>query len=80
MKLASREDMKRIIDHVRGNVVLHNYLLNDHTDNAWFDDSIVEEGLDDLEPEPMTATNAPDYARRQELFFYLSELEDTTIN
>jgi hypothetical protein len=72
--------MKRIIDYVRGNVILHNFLLNDHTENDWLEETIIEEGEDDLEPEPFTATNTPDYGRRQEIYYYLSEMEDTTIN
>ena len=70
--------MKCIIDYVRGTVILHNYLRNKEMDKDWLED--VCEGEDDLEPEASTATNAPNYARRNELFFYLSELEDTTIN
>ena len=70
--------MIRIIDYGRGTVILHNFLRNEEIDEEWLED--IQEGEDDLDPEPSTATNAPNYARRDELFFYLSELEDTTIN
>lgn len=78
LKLANRNDMKRIINYVRGTVVLHNFLRNDDVDDEWMED--VHEGEDDLDPEPSTTTNSPNYARRDELFYYLSELVDTTIN
>ena len=59
---------------------MHNFLRNDESD--WLDDDAddVHEGEDDLDPEPSNASNAPDYARREELLYYLSELEETTIN
>ena len=78
LRLGSKEDMIRIIDYGRGTVILHNFLRNEEIDEEWLED--IQEGEDDLDPEPSTATNAPNYARRDELFFYLSELEDTTIN
>jgi hypothetical protein len=71
--------MNRIINYVRGCVVLHNYLIDDEVDENW-----MEEGndcLDDLAPETAsTATNTPDYTRRDELYYYLSELDETAIN
>ena len=78
LRLASASDMKRLIDYVRGTVVLHNFLRNDGMDE-WLE-LPLEENQDDLDAEPATASNEPDYQRRDELFFYLSELEDTTIN
>jgi hypothetical protein len=36
--------------------------------------------LDDLEPEAATSTNnAPDYSRKDKLYYCLSELEDTPL-
>jgi hypothetical protein len=70
--------MKRIINYVRGAVVLHNFLLNE-SEEDWIDANEVEVE-DDLDPEPAAIYNQPDYARREELLYYLSELEDTTIN
>ena len=78
LRLGSKDDMIRIINYTRGTVILHNFLRNDEVDEEWLGD--IQEGEDDLDPEPSTPTNTPDYARRDELFFYLSELEDTTIN
>lgn len=72
--------MERIISYVRGAVVLHNYLLGEGVDETWIDEAPAE-GNDGLGPEPTsTDSNVPNYARRDELFFYLSELEETTIN
>ena len=71
--------MDRIINYVRGCVILHNYLIEDEVDADWIEDS--DDCLDDLAPETAnTASNVPDYTRRDELYFYLSELEETAIN
>jgi DDE superfamily endonuclease len=79
LRLGSKEDMDRIIDHVRGAVVLHNYLLTENEDDTWIE--IVYEADDDLEEEfASIAHSEADYSRREELFFYLSELQETTIN
>jgi DDE superfamily endonuclease len=77
LKIATKEDMHRLIDYVRGTVILHNFLRNENV-QEWID--MIEEVLDDLEPEAGTATNQANYARRDELFYYLSELQDTVIN
>lgn len=77
LKLGNKLHMRRIIDHVRGGVVLHNLLLEDECDPSWID---ADSCLDDLEPEAATGTNnAPDYSRRDELYCYLSELEDSPL-
>jgi hypothetical protein len=76
--LGSKEDMCRIIDYTRGTVVLHNYLIGD-IDDDWIADENLE-GEDDLEPESLATSNVADYSRRDELYYYLSELEDTPIN
>jgi DDE superfamily endonuclease len=79
LHLASREDMQRIINYVRGTVVMHNFLRNDET--SWLEVlKDMQEGEDDLDPEPTNASNAPDYSRREELLYYLSELLETTFN
>ena len=78
LKLGSKQDMTRIIKYVRGTVIMHNFLRNDEIDKNWMED--IQEGEDDLEPEAPTNTNNPDYGRRDELYFYLSELVDTAIN
>ena len=83
LKLASKNDMKRIIKHVRGAVILHNFLRRDEFGDDggdWLDLTDTQEGGDDLEPEPGMATNQADNRRRDELYYYLSELEDTAIN
>ena len=77
LKLASTADVKRIIDCVRGTVILHDFLLSDED---WLQVTTEEETSDDLEPEPTTASNQPDHSRRDELCFHLSELMDTAIN
>jgi hypothetical protein len=77
LKLGNKLHMRRIIDYVQGGVVLHNLLLDDKFDVSWID---VDDCLDDLEPEAATSTNnTPDYSRRDELYYYLSELEDTPL-
>jgi DDE superfamily endonuclease len=81
LNLGNKEDMNRIIDYTRGSVVLHNFLLKvDETDNEWIDLNDIHEGIDDLDPESSTPINQADYGRRDELYYYLSELEDTAIN
>ena len=56
-----------------------NYLIDEPIDEAWMEGG---EGEDDLAPEPIMARNSnePDYKRRNELLFYLSELEETPLN
>ena len=76
MLLGNKLHMDRIIKYVRGSVVLHNFLVSEPFDEDWIN---ANEGMDDLDPEStMTTSNEPDYARRQELLYYLSELEETT--
>ena len=78
LRLGSKDDAQRVVNYVRGGVVLHNFLRNDEEEANWF---IEREGEDDLEPEPVDrGSNTPDYRRREELLFCLSELEDTVIN
>jgi nuclease HARBI1 len=76
--LGSKEDLDRIIDHVRGAVVLYNFLLSEEDDESWI--VVIEEPDDDLDPEAAVMSSEADYSRRGELLFYLSELEATTIN
>jgi DDE superfamily endonuclease len=81
LKIATKQDMDRVVDYVRGSVILHNFLRTDDTEEEeWIDVTTQHEGEDDLEPEPSTASNQGDYGRRDELYYYLSELEDTAIN
>ena len=75
MRIANKEDLQTIINHVRGTVVLHNFLRNDE---SWLE--AIPEGDDDLDPEATATGNQADYSRRDELFYYLSELPETTIN
>jgi DDE superfamily endonuclease len=78
MKLGNKLHLKRIVDHVRGTVVLHNYLIGQPIDDSWLDE---QDDYDDLDPEPGShSSNQPDNRRRAELLYYLSELEFTTIN
>jgi DDE superfamily endonuclease len=78
MLLGNKEHMARIIDHVRGAVILHNFMIGQPYEDDWIDS---EECIDDLPPEAgATMSNNPDSRRRRELFYYLSELEETTIN
>jgi DDE superfamily endonuclease len=79
--LVTKEDMTRIIDYVRGSIVLHNFLLkSDEPDEDWLNLAAMNECEDDLDLEPSTPSNMADYGRRDELYYYLSELEDTAIN
>ena len=79
-KLGKASHMARIINYVRGTVILHNFLLGDSEDYTCDD----AEGEDDLQPETRrdttAASNQADYRRRDELYYYLSELEGATIN
>jgi DDE superfamily endonuclease len=78
MLIGNRLHMSTIIDHVRGTVVLHNFMISQPYEEEWIDS---DEGVDDLEPEGTPSmSNDPDSRRRSELMFYLSELEETTIN
>jgi DDE superfamily endonuclease len=78
LMLGNKIHLTRIINHVRGNVVLHNFLVGDPVDPEWI---VTDEGGDDLDPEPASSnSNQPDGQRRAELMYYLSELEETTIN
>ena len=79
MKIANKRHMDRVIENVRGTVILHNFLISDTVDDDWFGEW-SDEQEDDLEPEPSSRTNEPDYRRRQELLYYLSEIEETQIN
>jgi DDE superfamily endonuclease len=80
LKLASRADMTRLIDYVRGSVIMHNFLRTENsTETDWIE--MEPEGEDDLEPESTASAASPaDYTRRDELYFYLSELDGTAIN
>jgi DDE superfamily endonuclease len=78
MVLGNKLHMKRIIDHVRAAVILHNFMIGQPFEEEWI---ALNEGEDDLDPEAAaTMSNDPDNRRRHELLFYLSELEETTIN
>jgi DDE superfamily endonuclease len=78
MLIGNKLHMSRIIDHVRAAVVLHNFMISQPYEDDWIDS---DEGVDDLEPEgTLLMSNDPDSRRRSELMFYLSELEETTIN
>ena len=73
--------MDHIIQYVRGSVVMHNLLRHDDGGDDWIDLTDLTEGEDDLDPEPATTpSNTPNYERRNKLFYYLSELQNTTIN
>ena len=78
LRLGNRLHMKRLIDHVRGAVVLHNFLINEPVEASWVE---VDPAVDDLEPEATShRSNEPDCRRRKELLFCLSELPETAIN
>ena len=80
LKLGNKMHMRRIIDCVRGCVTLHNHLIGEPIEEQWLEGA-EQEGLDDLDPEPCSSdANDPDHCRRNELFHYLSELEETTTN
>ena len=80
LRLGSKKDMRKIINYIRGTVVLHNFLRNDdewvpvEPENYW-------EG-EETDPEAYIpyAGNRPNYLRRDEVYNYLSELEETVIN
>ena len=76
MRLYDQKSMHNIINHIRGTVVLHNFLRNDED---WLE-ALVGEGGDDVEPESAAESYQPIFSRREELYFYLSELPDTAIN
>ena len=79
LRLAGKSDMKRIIKYVRGVVVLHNFLIEDDIDDDW----IESEDDDDQENETIgieMTSNTADNTRRNEIYYYLSELQETAIN
>jgi DDE superfamily endonuclease len=78
MLLGNKLHMSRIIDHVRGAVILHNFMIGEPFEDEWI---AGDKGVDDLEPEATaTRSNQPDNRRRKELLFYLSEIQETAIN
>jgi DDE superfamily endonuclease len=78
LKIGGKQDMKRIVCYVRGTVILHNFLRTEgFNEEDWI--QIVQEE-DHLAPETGATSNKADYARRDELYYYLSELENTAIN
>jgi DDE superfamily endonuclease len=78
MLIGNKTHMARIIDHVRGAIILHNFMIGQPFEEEWI---ATDEGIDDLEPEAnITMSNDPDSRRRSELLYYLSELEETAIN
>ena len=77
MTLGGRKDMQRILKYVRGCVILHNFLVDEDVDSEWIEVEIEEE--EDRVQETQSSQNTADNTRRSELFFYLSELEDTNI-
>lgn len=78
MKFGNRKQLKRIIQYVRGAIVLHNFLINEPIDADWIRGE--DDGLLAVEPENTTDNDKGNYERREELLFYLSELPDTNIN
>ena len=77
LKLASRSDMRRIVNHVRGAVVLHNFSIKEDIMEDWIQPE--EPDLDDEESNRDSDGEAND-KRRSDLLFCLSELEDSGIN
>lgn len=76
MKFGNKIHLKNIIKYVRGGVILHNYMLQEQVDEEWLE---VDQG-DDLPPESSATTgHQANYTRRNEIFHYLSELQDTVI-
>ena len=65
--------------HVRGGVILHNYMLKEAVESEWLEEE--EQRADDLQPEARNASrdNRADNTRRDELYYYLSELDETMI-
>ena len=79
LRLGNRSNLQRIIDYVRGVVVLHNFLMAEPIDAKWIENQETED--DDLESERgHTRETTADHTRMNELFYYLSELRDTPIN
>ena len=71
--------MKRIINFVRGSVVIHNFSIGD--DINWRTDECDNDSEDEEDPGPDQCEDGTgNDRRRSELFYYLSELEDTNIN
>ena len=79
LRLRGKSDMKRIIKHVRCAVVLHNFLIEDDIEDDW----IESEEDDNQESETIgieMTSNTADCTRRNEIYFFLSELQETAIN
>lgn len=77
MKLGNKLHLQRITKYVRVGVMLHNFLIEEPVNNQWIDNTQE----DDLDPEAASGPGTqPNYQRRDELMFCLSELEDVAIN
>jgi DDE superfamily endonuclease len=67
MVLANKRHMDRIIDTVRGAVVLHNFLIEEPIEADWIDDV---DNTDDLEPERLGGgSNQSEHKRKHELLY-----------
>ncbi|CAB9531801.1 unknown protein [Seminavis robusta] len=82
MKIAKKKDLKGIIQYVQGGVILHNWLVKEEIDAGWCYDEVAVTAMaeDDLGAEPATELNQANDARRTQILYYLSTLEDTNIN
>ena len=77
LKLAKKRHMKRMIKHVRGTVVLHNFSIKENI-NWGYQEEDDEEEQGTLDQEQ--TDDEENDLRRSEVLFYLSELEETNIN
>lgn len=60
-------------------MTLCDLLIGDDIDDDWIAEE--ENGSLDVDPEQATeSSNSPNYSRRDELYYYLSELQETVIN
>ena len=79
LKLGKRKHLRRIIDNVRGTVILHNFLINEKIEDGWIQHE-EEDGEEEIGPESQTRFTQANDTCRSELLYYLSELESTAIN
>lgn len=75
--ISGKRSMNVTINYIRGAVTLHNYLIEDAVDSEW----IQPEPVGNESEESVSAnSNEPNYERRDELYYYLSEIPETAIN
>ena len=79
MAVGGTKHVQRVVNHVQGSVVPHNFQVGHLVvDPEWVEDSTAE---DNSEPEPTSnGSSEPVCRRRKKPVFHLIDLQDTSIN